>query len=138
MRTLLLLALATLASPGCALLETPCGRVAGSICTIPGEESACQALRSYGRGDERAQKICEKVEPSAFEYAKAPDSTLRRLQWKAQRAVLAGAGVLDSVTGNDPGEKLDRAARKGQKAANKAADDLADAVDDMIEVIVED
>lgn len=136
MRTILLFA--AFSVTGCAWLDTPCGRVAGSICTIPGEESACQALRSYARSDERAQKICEKVEPSAFEYARAPDSTWRRLQWQAQRAVLAGAGVVDAVAPRRSGEKLEKAGRKARQALDDAADELGDAVDDMIEVIVED
>lgn len=145
MRTLLLAVMLSVSSAGCALLETPCGRVAGSICTIPGEEGSCQALRSYARSDERAQKLCEKIEPSAFAYAKSPTSPLRALQWKAQRALLAGAGAVDKVTAKKPGDKLDKATRKGREAASeagealgRAAEDVGEAVDEMIDVIVED
>lgn len=115
----------------CSILETPCGRVAGSICTIPGEESACQAVRAFKRGDEQAQKACEAAEPVAVAYARDPTAPVVKIRWKLERVVLLGAGVVDSWKANNPGKKLEESGRKAKKAAQEAGEALGEMFDEL-------
>lgn len=116
------------------MLDTPCGRVAGSICTIPGEEQACQAVRALKRSDENAQKACEAAEPVAVAYAKEPTSSVVKIRWKLQRAVLFGAGVVDAWQDDNVEKKLKAAGRE----AKEAAKDVGQALGDMFDELVKD
>lgn len=131
MRIFALLLVGTLAG-GCSILETPCGRVAGSICTIPGEENACQAVRAFKRSNEQAQKACEAAEPIAVAYAKDPDASVVKIRWKLQRVVLLGAGAVDAWNANDPGKKLEKSGRKAKEAAKEAGDALGEMFDRIV------
>ena len=119
---------------GCFLLETPCGRVAGSICTIPGEEGACTALKDIARDNDLAQKTCEKIEPVAAAYAKDPTSLVQKTKWLGSRAVLAGAGLVGGLGTKSTEKKLEEAGRK----MGEAAEEAGEAVGDAIEAIIED
>lgn len=131
MRILIVLILGVLAG-GCSILETPCGRVAGSICTIPGEEQACKAVRAFKRGDEQAQKACESAEPIAVAYAKDPSGSVVKIRWKLQRVVLLGAGVVDAWQAQSPEKKLEESGRKAKEAAQEAGQALGEMFDDLV------
>ena len=133
MRLLLALVCAAPMLGGCFLLETPCGRVAGSICTIPGEEGACEALRKIARDNDLAQKTCEKVEPVAAEYAKNPTGLVAKTKWLGSRAVLAGAGLVGSLGTKSTGEKLEDAGRKMGEAAAEAGEAFGEAIEAIVE-----
>lgn len=118
-------------STGCTLIETPCGRVAGSICTIPGEESACRDLKNLKRADESSQKACEAAEAAAVAYAREPDNRLAQLAWNGRRLILMGAGALDALNRKNPSDKLEDAGRKAREAASEAGRAIGDMFEEM-------
>lgn len=117
-----------LGSSGCVLLETPCGRVAGSICTIKGEEAACQWLREVPRDNTLAQDACEKAGDSAAAYARAPDSLVAKGRWWASAAVLKTAGFVGLI--GKGGTELEKAGRKLRKGAEDTAEVVVEVAED--------
>lgn len=120
---------AALVSGGCAFFESNCGRVASSICTIPGEEATCTWLRGVARDNEPAQELCEKVESDAVAYAKEPGSLVAKGRWFASSLGLRAVGFVGDLTRETPGQKLDKALDKGRAASGKAKEAANDALD---------
>ncbi len=133
-RTLLGLAVVGLA--GCSWLETPCARVADSICTIPSESSSCQFLRNVKSENELAQNTCKDLEPAAKAYAADPTSLVEKAKWLAASVALRAIGFVGDKTASKPTseQQMQNAANKLQNAANQtggAAPGLGDAISNM-------
>lgn len=123
------------ASTGCAWLQTPCGRVANAICTVPGEAASCEFLRGVQRDNELAQSTCEKLESPAKAYAQAPDSLLHKGGWAAASVALRAAGFVGEATKPTPQQKIERAGRKLGDGIREAGEALGDAIDDAIDSV---
>lgn len=107
---------------GCSLFESSCGRVASSICTIPGEEDSCTFFRRLARDNQLAQDTCEKIAPDAVAYARDPNSLLLKGKWLVHRLAMTAIGFVGEATKPTPGQKLDRALDKAGEAAEKAGE----------------
>ncbi len=124
-RTLMVLAAVGLA--GCSLFETPCGRVAGSICTIPGESASCAFLKDVKSENHLAQRTCRDLESTAKDYAADPTSLIQKAHWMAAGFALRAIGFVgDQVApAPTPNDQLKDAAHKAGAAAAEAGDAIS-------------
>jgi hypothetical protein len=133
MRPLVAALAVAVASSGCFLVQTPCQKVANSICTIPGEERSCEFLKSAPRDNELAQKACTELQPSAEAYARSPDSLVQKAKWLAARAVLATFGFAGEITREATGTKVEKAGKKAAKRLAEAADEAVEAIGEAVD-----
>jgi len=124
-----------LSASGCFLFETPCGKVAGSVCTIPGEEATCTWLKSVARDNTMAQDVCTKVEPDAAAYAKEPGNLLARGKWALSSAGLRVVGFVGDLTKTTNSEKADKAVEKAGEKLKEAGEAVGDAVKEVGNVV---
>lgn len=112
---------------GCSLFQTPCGRVADSICAVPGEAASCTFLKGLRSENGLAQKTCRSLEPSAKAYAADPASLLEKARWLAARVALGAVGFVGDQVARTPEDKLRKAGAEVGDAARNAGEALGDA-----------
>lgn len=120
---------------GCSFLQSPCDKVASSICSIPGEEESCRFLKSAKSANEPLQKACMRLEPVASNYAGDPNSIFNKARWVAGRVELAALGFVGEVTAKRPAEKLEAAGEKLEEAGAKVREGLEQAGDALKDAV---
>lgn len=128
--SLVLGSLSLLALAGC---QSPCGRVASAICTIPGEEASCRFLRDLPSDNEPAQAACKELKGPAEAYALEPDSTMQKVRWTAAAVALRGVGLAGDVlkAGKAAGDAAKGGAEDAERLAREAADRAGEAAKDV-------
>jgi uncharacterized protein YjbJ (UPF0337 family) len=112
---------------GCSLLQTPCDRVASSICGISGEEESCRFLKAAKSGNEALQQACTELEPAARSYAASPGSLVEKGRWLGARVALSAVGFVGEVTARKPADKLEAAGQRLEEAGSKVREGLEEA-----------